>query len=174
MSLLAVFGSVLQAIGGVKITRRFAWTGYSKKEKKMPPEYRYFKPEEVVGLDPEFVAKLDQARHIAGFPFIITSGFRTPEKNQSIPGSIPNSAHLKGLAVDLKVENSHEVSLICDSAKAVGITRRIVYVDVDKDFQPVHVHIDVDPEKVNDVSQSRSYRYCSGIKWTIQLSSLDI
>ena len=120
----------------------------------MPPKrFMYFSDEEVNGLSESFVSQLDLARKIAGIPFVITSGFRTPEKNQSIPGSVPNSAHLKGLAVDLRVENHHEVALIFDAAKAVGITRRILYVD--KNFQPVHVHIDVDPEKVNDVILAR-------------------
>ena len=115
----------------------------------MPPEYKYFKPEEVEGLNEEFCAKLDQARHLAGIPFKITSGLRTLEKNQSIVGAVPDSAHLKGLAVDLAVSNSHEVSVIIDAAKAVGITRRGIYVN--KAFEPVHVHLDLDPEKVTDV-----------------------
>ena len=34
--------------------------------------YKYFKDSEVVGLKPEFVKLLDQARGIAGVPFIIT------------------------------------------------------------------------------------------------------
>jgi len=114
----------------------------------MPPEYKYFTPEEVEGLNEEFVAKLDKARHIAGFPFVITSDFRSPEKNQSIIGAVPDSSHLKGLAVDLRVENNHEVSLIVDSAKAVGITRRGIYVD--QNDVPTHVHIDADPDKVQD------------------------
>ena len=115
--------------------------------------YAYFTDDEVYGLNPEFVSKLDLARKIAGIPFIITSGFRTPEKNQSLPGSVPNSSHLKGLGVDLRVENNHEVALICDSAKAAGITRRIIYVD--KSFQPVHIHLDVDPEKVDVIISVR-------------------
>ena len=115
----------------------------------MPPEYKYFTPEEVAGLDQEFVAKLDQARNIAGFPFVITSGFRTFEANQSIIGSVPDSSHLKGLAVDLAVSNDHEVSLIVDAAKAVGITRRGIYINAAG--VPTHVHIDIDPDKVSDV-----------------------
>lgn len=115
----------------------------------MPPEYKYFTPEEVIDLDPEFVAKLDQARHLAGIPFVITSGFRTPEANKSLVGAVPESAHTKGLAVDLAVSNSHEVSLIIDAAKAVGITRRGIYVN--KDWQPIHIHLDVDTEKVSEV-----------------------
>lgn len=132
----------------VQFTLPTFWTN-KKKEKQMPHDWKYFKPEEVEGLDDEFVAKLDQARHIAGIPFVITSGFRTPEKNQSIIGAVPNSAHLKGLAVDLRVENTHEVALICDAAKAVGITRRGIYFD--KSLKPVHIHLDVDPDKVSDV-----------------------
>jgi uncharacterized protein YcbK (DUF882 family) len=115
----------------------------------MPPVYTYFKPEEVVGLNEEFVAQLDKARHISGIPFIITSGFRTPEKNQSVIGSVPDSAHLKGLAVDLAVSNSHDVALIIDAAKQVGITRRGIYLD--RHFNPTHIHLDVDTEKADEV-----------------------
>ncbi len=115
----------------------------------MPPEYKYFKTEEVEGLNEEFVAKLDQARHLAGFPFVITSGFRTPETNQSIVGAVSDSSHLKGLAVDLKVENDHEVSLIVGSCRMNGITRFGIYVDGND--VPTHVHVDVDPDKVPEV-----------------------
>ncbi len=115
----------------------------------MPHVWRYFKPEEVEGLDEEFVAKLDQVRHIIGFPLVITSGRRTPEKNQSIVGAVADSAHLTGLAVDVSVNSARQVSLICDAAKAVGITRRGIYVD--KTFKPIHLHLDVDITKPQDV-----------------------
>lgn len=115
----------------------------------MPPQYTYFKAEEVEGLDETFVAKLDKARHFAGFPFVIASGFRTPEKNQSIIGAVPDSSHLKGMAVDLKVENDHEVFLISEACTVVGITRIGIYVDANN--VPTHVHIDVDPDKVSEV-----------------------
>lgn len=115
----------------------------------MPHEWKYFTPEEVLNLDEEFVAKLDQARHLAGFPFVITSGFRTPEKNQSVVGAVADSSHLKGLAVDLLVANSHEVYLIVTSSIAVGIKRIGIYVN--KAFEPIHVHLDMDPDKVAEV-----------------------
>lgn len=139
---------LLQEIRVTLIQIRFKWTGYTKGE-QMPPEYRYFKPEEIAGLDEEFVAKLDQARYLAGFPFIITSGLRTPETNQSLIGAAPESSHLKGFAVDIHVGNSHEVFLLVHAARVVGITRIGVYVD--KEFNPVHVHLDVDPDKVPEV-----------------------
>src|SRR5437764_536052 len=115
MSILGAFWSALQAIGGITISKHFKWTGYRNPKGElldMPPTYKWFKPEEVEGLDEEFVAKLDQARNLAGFPFVIASGFRTPEKNESIIGAVRDSSHLKGLAVDLVVANDHEVSLI--------------------------------------------------------------
>lgn len=144
MNLSGAFLSVLAGIGGITISRRFRWTGYTK-EKKMPPEYKYFTAEEVEGLNEEFVAKLDQARHIAGFPFVIASGLRTPEKNQSVIGAVPDSSHLTGMAVDLKVENDNEVCLLVDACHEVGIYRRGIYVDSNN--VPTHVHVDVDLTK---------------------------
>lgn len=112
----------------------------------MEPNTRWthFTDAEVEGLNEEFVAKLDKARHRAGIPFIITSGLRTPEKNQSIVGSVPESSHLVGKGADLLVENSHEVYRIIEAAIAVGINRIGIYVNAD--MQPIHVHLDVDTE----------------------------
>lgn len=109
----------------------------------------HFTDSEVRGLKDEFVAKLDKARGLAGIPFTITSGFRTPETNQSIVGAVPDSSHLKGLAVDLRCRSSTEAALIVDSAKAAGIDRRGIYVD--SYWNPRHIHVDVDPEKVSPV-----------------------
>ncbi len=123
----------------------------------MPPEYKYFKPEEVVGLEPEYVAKLDMARAKTididevkrGFATVITSGLRSVEKNESVIGAVPDSAHIKGLAIDQAVSNSHEVFLAVAALIAVGITRIGIYVDANG--TPTHVHNDVDPDKPQQV-----------------------
>lgn len=109
----------------------------------MPPEYVYFKPEEVGGLNENFVAKLDLARKFAGFPFIITSGLRTISENESMvaSGAARDSAHLQGLAVDLRVENDHEVYLIIAAGISVGITRYGIYIN--SEGKPTHVHLDM-------------------------------
>src|SRR6267142_626505 len=135
--------------GGRRVNFLISLRFWGIKENPMPPTYKWFRAEEVEGLDEEFVAKLDQARNLAGFPFVITSGFRTLTQNESLVGAVPDSAHLKGLAVDLAVSNDHEVSLIVDAAKTVGITRRGIYVN--SAGTPTHVHLDVDPEKVTEV-----------------------
>lgn len=108
-------------------------------------KWNYFSESEVQGLRDEFVAQLDQARHNAGIPFVITSGLRTPEKNQSIIGAVANSAHLQGLAVDLRVSTNHDVFKIVQGAIAAGIRRIGIYVD--KDFNPIHLHLDADLTK---------------------------
>lgn len=112
------------------------------------PMYKYFKEEEVGGLNEGFVYQLDQARHIAQIPFVITSGFRTPSSNQSVSG-IPESAHLAGFAADLRVENSHEVWTIVMALREAAITRIGIYVDAEN--KPTHIHCDVDPDKVPEV-----------------------
>lgn len=64
-------------------------------------KYKYFSEKEIKGVKHELVQILDQAREIAGVPFPITSGFRTKEQNEQA-GGVPNSAHTKGLAVDIQ------------------------------------------------------------------------
>jgi uncharacterized protein YcbK (DUF882 family) len=109
----------------------------------------YFQDSEVEGLKDEFIVKLDKARGIAGIPFIITSGFRSIQKNESVVGAVPDSSHTKGLAVDLRVRTSREAALIIDSAKEAGIDRRGIYVD--SYWNPRHIHLDCDPDKIADV-----------------------
>ncbi len=115
----------------------------------MPPQWKYFAPEEVTNLDPEFVSKLDLATaHTADidpegrrFPFTITSGFRTPTENEQAHGAC-HSAHclVPGMAVDLRVSNPHEVFLVVAGCITVGLHRFGFYVD--ENFQPTHVHVD--------------------------------
>lgn len=117
----------------------------------MPPNqrYTYFTDQEVVGLDAEFVAKLDIARKVSTIPYRITSGLRTPETNKSIVGAVPDSAHIKGLAVDLAVDNSHEVWQIVEGLMSAGINRIGIYTNSEN--IPIHLHCDVDPDKVPEV-----------------------
>lgn len=113
----------------------------------------YFTDEEVKGLQPEFVALLDRARHDAGVPFTITCGFRDPEHNAQV-GGVSDSAHLKGLAVDLHCPDSHTAFLIVQACLAVGIKRAGVYhgqPDAEGHVQSTHIHVDFDPDLPQEV-----------------------
>lgn len=104
-------------------------------------KYKYFKDSEVKGLKPEFVKLLDEARGIAGVPFIITSGYRTPEKNASV-GGVEDSSHTTGLAVDIRVKDGVTGGKILLALVKVGLTRFGFYKDG-------HIHVDYDNTKPN-------------------------
>jgi hypothetical protein len=98
---------------------------------------RYFTDEEVEGLDPDFVWMLDQARHIAGCPFVLTE---TVAKGGS---HVKNTAHQRGLAVDIRCHNSRPRFRILLGLIRVGFTRIGVY---DR-----HIHVDMDDSLVQEV-----------------------
>lgn len=98
--------------------------------------YKYFKPNEIIGLKPELVQVLDKAREIAGVPFKITSGYRTPEKNASI-GGVQNSSHTKGLAVDLYCTDNFKRTKILTALYTVGTQ---LFIEICKS----HIHVDID------------------------------
>ena len=56
-------------------------------------------------MNKTFLFELDLARDRAGSPFKINSGYRCPAHNKKI-GGVDNSAHTKGEAADIEVENS--------------------------------------------------------------------
>lgn len=99
-------------------------------------DFRYFKYSEFDSPDlkdsgkkmsPIFLEMLDEARDIANIPFQITSGYRTKEHNETLKNrgfkASKNSAHLKGLAADIKCSTSKERWLIIDSLIIAGFTR---------------------------------------------------
>ena len=104
--------------------------------------YRYFNDKESEGLDGEFLARLDRARHEAGVPFKITSGRRTSEQNEKVTG-VAGSSHIKGLAVDLACSDSRTRYRIIRGLVMAGITRFGVYSK--------HIHADADSSKDQEV-----------------------
>jgi len=106
--------------------------------------FNYFKLEEFAcpccgknEIDEQFVRKLDAARGIAGVPFTITSGYRCKKHNAEV-GGVPSSSHVKGVAVDIKVNSSAERYKILFALNLVGFNRfgigkGFIHVDMDKD-----------------------------------------
>lgn len=101
----------------------------------MPLVPKHFLPEEVEGLQPRLVEMLDEGRTIAGVPFVITSGLRTVAENANAQG-VENSAHLRGLAVDLQCLDVTTrffmiVGLVRVGFRRIGIYDRHVHCDCD-------------------------------------------
>lgn len=103
--------------------------------------WTYFTEEEVSGLDPELVAKLDSARHLASIPFMITSGLRTCAGNAQALGA-DHSAHIKGLAVDLGLGHLKE-GYARDNARFLMVTALLSSGFQRLGIYDLHIHCDV-------------------------------
>lgn len=89
-------------------------------------------------MDKTFLSMIEEARAIAGIPFKITSGYRTEIRNKKV-GGVSNSAHIKGLAADIRCSDSVSRYLIINSLRDVGFTR----IGIAKTF----IHCDIDTSK---------------------------
>lgn len=95
-------------------------------------------------MDSAFLQMLDDARGIAGTPFRITSGFRTPSHNAYVGGVQPSlkskgSSHLFGYAADIACNNSADREAILNSLIRAGFRR----IGIANGF----IHVDNDPDK---------------------------
>lgn len=104
--------------------------------------YREFDSPDLIGsgelMDNYFLTKLENARKIAGVPFVITSGYRTEKHHKALYeklGKKPTrSAHLKGCAADIRVRNLTERyailnGLILAGFKRIGISDNFIHCD---------------------------------------------
>jgi hypothetical protein len=96
--------------------------------------FKFFSDEEVAGLQDNLPAMLDQARGIAGVPFILTATTGGPH--------CANSAHYKGLAVDIGLghltegfERDTQRWCIMKGLYAAGFKRI--------EDCPLHIHVDI-------------------------------
>tara|TARA_Y100000015_G_scaffold15037_1_gene14442 strand:+ start:2923 stop:3291 length:369 start_codon:yes stop_codon:yes gene_type:complete len=94
-------------------------------------------------MEQDFLDLLDEARTIAGIPFVITSGFRTDSYHDELTrrgyNTVKNSAHLKGCAADIAATTSRDRFLIVTALLEVGFDR----IGIGEDF----IHVDNDWEK---------------------------
>lgn len=94
------------------------------------------------GLLPDFRDKLNQAREIAGIPFVLNSAFRCESHNKDVGGSC-TSSHLVGCAVDIRCTDSRDRYLILNALIQVGFNR----IGIAKTF----IHVDDDLTKPSGV-----------------------
>lgn len=82
---------------------------------------------------PDFLQKLDALREVCGFPFIITSGYRSP--NHSIEAKkVKPGTHSQGIAADIKVVGGAQRMAIIRNASimgfnGIGVAKGFVHVD---------------------------------------------
>ena len=89
-----------------------------------------------------FLEKLDLARELSGVPYVINSGYRTPQHNREVGGT-PDSSHLTGWAADIRAHSSNRRLLVVKGLIEAGFNR----IGVGQNF----VHADFDPSKSGNV-----------------------
>lgn len=69
----------------------------------------------------DFLSKLDALREHCGFPFVITSGYRSPDHPLEAVKEIPGT-HAQGIAADIKITSSAQRYSIIKGALEHGFT----------------------------------------------------
>ena len=87
-------------------------------------------------VDPRLLRLADQVRSHFGAPCIVSSGVRCEKHNDSLPGSVPNSRHLQGKAMDFCIKGSSATKTLAYVQSLPGV--RYAYA-IDKNY----VHMDV-------------------------------
>lgn len=90
-------------------------------------------------MSADFIHRLDDLREACGFPFYVTSGYRSPdhsiEKRKSEPGT-----HTRGIAADIAVSGGAQrraiVAQALEMGMSVGVAKGFVHVDI-RDTTPV-------------------------------------
>ena len=111
---------------------------------------KYFIPEEFTcdgkpcfdKMSQKCLKMLDDAREFADVPFTITSSWRSKSHNMEVGGK-PNSAHLRGTAIDISCISSYQRLQIIKGLLDAGFTR----IGIAKTF----IHADCDMESPQEV-----------------------
>ena len=93
-------------------------------------------------INDDVVLMLDTARELAQVPFKINSACRC-EKHNKMVGGVTDSAHCKGLAVDISARDDRSRFIIVSALMKVGFTRVLIY--------DTFVHVDMDLSKPNPI-----------------------
>ena len=75
------------------------------------------------GMQKEFMDKLQHARRLAGFGFIINSGYRHPTHPVEAAKGHSLGEHTRGLCADIRVDDSRQRFKLIQAAIGVGFTR---------------------------------------------------
>ena len=103
---------------------------------KLPPMFRV--DGEILTCYQDLFSVFENIRLAWGKPLIVTSGYRCPAHNKAVGGE-PLSAHVFGLALDLKVGRFDEARELAECAKGTGLGMRLGY----KKYTTPTFHVDV-------------------------------
>ena len=87
-------------------------------------------------MDLKTIQVLDNLIDFLGFNLKVSSAFRTTYHNQYV-GGVKNSAHTKGLAIDIIIPNSHTryrvvEFLLNNNVNRIGVYTNFIHFDIDK------------------------------------------
>ena len=97
---------IIQLNANAKLSEHFS-LGEFTKSNSHPEVYNIPSHEAITNLT-NLCKWLEVLRERAGTPIRINSGYRSPQLNRKIGGA-PNSNHLTGCAVDIRVENMEQL-----------------------------------------------------------------
>lgn len=85
-------------------------------------------------MKPEFIHMLDELREKCGFPFTITSGYRSTQHSIEVRKEQPGT-HTQGIAADIAVSNGFErMNIVHEALKmgfsGIGVAKSFVHVDM--------------------------------------------
>lgn len=87
-------------------------------------------------MSEEFIHKLDELRKACGFPFRITSGYRSPSHSIEARKATPGT-HAQGIACDIYVSGGSQRHTIIKEAMrlgftGIGVAKTFIHVDIRK------------------------------------------
>ena len=87
-------------------------------------------------INEDFVRMLDELREACGFPFVITSGYRSPKHSIEAKKTKPGT-HAQGIAADIKTSSRPQRHKIIKAAmimgfNGIGVAKGFVHVDTRK------------------------------------------
>lgn len=93
--------------------------------------------------DEEFLTYLNELREACGFPIFLNSFCRCEKHNREIGGS-PRSAHLRGLAADIRIPDNYTRAVIIGNWTLIANKYNLPYrIEIGKHY----IHIDIDRTK---------------------------
>lgn len=101
-----------------------------------PAEFKRCTPSCTIDqMDAAFLNRLDQFREFVGIPLVLTCAYRSKAWEKA-HGRTGNSAHTRGLAVDIRCNASDTryrivMAAVCFGFKRIGIGKNFIHLDLD-------------------------------------------